>query len=88
MQIIKAMPAGQEKDDLRRAYTDSLRIIWAVCCALSGVALLISLLTRSYSIDVELSTSHGVVEGKSGGRTGGEGGNSSSTEELVAARAS
>lgn len=81
VQIIKAMPEGQDRDDLRQAYTDSLRIIWAVCCALSGVALLISLLTRSYSIDVELNTSHGVVEGR-----GGAG--ASSTEELVGDRAS
>lgn len=64
VQIIKAMPDGQDKHDLKQAFTDSLRIIWAVCCALSGVALLISLLTRSYSIDVELNTNHGVVERK------------------------
>lgn len=78
--IIKAMPEGQDRDDLRHAYTDSLRIIWAVCCALSGAALLISLLTQSYSIDVELNTSHGVVEGRGAG--------ASSTEELVGDRAS
>lgn len=80
VQIIKSMPEGQDRDDLRQAYTDSLRIIWAVCCALSGAALLISLLTRSYSIDVELNTSHGVVEGRGAG--------ASSTEELVGDRAS
>jgi hypothetical protein len=35
VQIIKAMPDGSDKNDLRQAYTDSLHIVLAVCCQLS-----------------------------------------------------
>ena len=61
VQIIKAMPDGVEKLHLREAYTDSLRIVWAVCCAISGVALLLSLLTKSYDLNSGLSTSQGLM---------------------------
>jgi hypothetical protein len=62
VQVIHAMPDGQEKEDLQQAYADSLRIVWAVCCGLSGASLIISLLTQSYSIDQDLTTDQGVIE--------------------------
>jgi MFS family permease len=51
VQVIKEMPAGAEKLMLQTAYTDSLRIVWAVCCAVCGVGLLLSLLTESYDLN-------------------------------------
>ncbi|PNP56958.1 hypothetical protein THARTR1_02800 [Trichoderma harzianum] len=60
--IIKSMPDGQNKHDLQLAFVDSLRIVWAVCCALAGFGLLLSLLNQSYSIDREPDSSQGIVE--------------------------
>lgn len=51
VQIIKVMPEGEQKLHLRVAYTDSLRIVWAVCCAISGVALVLSFFTESYDLN-------------------------------------
>lgn len=62
VQIIRAMPYTQDKLDIQQAYADSLRIVWAVCCGLSGATLLVSLLTRSYSIDQDQTTNQGVIE--------------------------
>ncbi|PSS12750.1 hypothetical protein M430DRAFT_107574 [Amorphotheca resinae ATCC 22711] len=62
--IIKAMPAGLAKTQLIQAYTDSLKIIWAVMCALSGVALAASLFTRGYTLQQELKTLQGFDDGK------------------------
>ena len=62
VQIIKAMPDGVDKQDLRQAYTDSLRIVWAVCCAISGLALLLSLLTKEYDLNRELEGDQGIRE--------------------------
>lgn len=60
VQIIKGMADGVNKSDLKDAYTDSLRIVWAVCCAISGVALLLSFLTESYDLDQTLETNQGL----------------------------
>ncbi|KAK3681226.1 MFS multidrug transporter [Podospora appendiculata] len=35
---LKDMPGGPQRDELLQAYADSLKIVWAVMCALSGVA--------------------------------------------------
>jgi MFS family permease len=60
VQVIKSMAEGADKVHLKDAYTDSLRIVWAVCCAISGVALLLSLLTESYDLDQALETKQGL----------------------------
>lgn len=65
VQIIKAMPDGADKQDLRQAYTDSLRIVWAVCCAISGAAFLLSLLTKEYDLNQALQGEQGIREKKS-----------------------
>ncbi|KAJ5698693.1 hypothetical protein N7462_000698 [Penicillium macrosclerotiorum] len=62
VQIIKGMADGANKTHLKEAYTDSLRIVWAVCCAISGVALLVSLLTQSYDLNQALETKQGLRE--------------------------
>jgi MFS family permease len=65
VQVLKAMPDGLEKTDLKVAYTDSLRIVWAICCAISGVALLLSLLTERYDLNRALATTQGLRTDKS-----------------------
>ncbi|KAI2785979.1 hypothetical protein POX_h09744 [Penicillium oxalicum] len=62
VQIIKAMADGADKSDLKDAYTDSLRIVWAVCCGVSLVALLLSLFTKSYNLDQVLDSSQTLQE--------------------------
>lgn len=68
VQVIKGMADGPVKVHLKDAYTDSLRIVWAVCCAISGVALLVSFLTESYDIDRALETTQG-LRGEDGPET-------------------
>jgi hypothetical protein len=60
VQIIKAMADDADKANLKEAYTDSLRTVWIVCCAVSGVALVISLLTEHYDLDRDLETNQGL----------------------------
>lgn len=60
VQVIKGMAESADKVHLKLAYTDSLRIVWAVCCAISGVALLFSLLTESYDLNQTLETDQGL----------------------------
>jgi MFS family permease len=57
--IIKAMQEGTEKTQLIKAYADSLKIIWIVMCALSGVALIASLVTKAYTLNQEHTTLQG-----------------------------
>lgn len=71
IEVIRDMPDGADRRDLKQAYADSLRIVWAVCCALAGVALLISILTRHHSLDQALVTDQGLVESKKGGSGSG-----------------
>lgn len=60
VQIIKAMPEGVEKVHLREAYTDSLRIVWAVCCGICGVGLLLGFFIKGYDLDAALTTNQGL----------------------------
>ncbi|KAJ5238343.1 hypothetical protein N7468_002962 [Penicillium chermesinum] len=46
VQVIQTMTDSGEKSDLKTAYTDSLRTVWAVNCVISGIALLLSLFHR------------------------------------------
>lgn len=64
IEILRGMPDNAEKRDLRQAYADSLRIVWAVCCALGGVAFLISLLTRHHDLVAAIETKHGIEDKK------------------------
>lgn len=56
VQIIKAMPSGEMKDQLRDSYTDALRYIWIVMTVFAALALFTSLFTKHYSLDMELES--------------------------------
>lgn len=54
--IVNHMPDGPAKTHLRIAYCDSLRIVWAFLCGVSGLALALSLLTKHYDLNQEHSS--------------------------------
>ncbi|KAL2374278.1 MFS multidrug transporter, variant [Blastomyces gilchristii SLH14081] len=64
VRVVLAMEDGPEKLHLKEAYTDSLRIVWAVCCALIGVAGLLSTLTESYSLTMVIDSDQTIREKK------------------------
>ncbi|EEP77863.1 conserved hypothetical protein [Uncinocarpus reesii 1704] len=66
VQVVRAMPAGPEKDHLKEAYTDSLRIVFAVCTAVIGIAGLLSLLTESYDLNKGIDPEQTIRESKTG----------------------
>ncbi|KAF2754290.1 MFS general substrate transporter [Pseudovirgaria hyperparasitica] len=59
VEIIRAMPDGAEKLELRGAYTDALKVIWLVMCVLGGVALILSAVSKQFSLDQEMATEQG-----------------------------
>ena len=54
--VIKAMSEGRVKGDLLQAYTDALKVVWGVMCALAGFAGLLSLGTKGLGLDRRLQT--------------------------------
>ncbi|OBT64516.1 hypothetical protein VE03_05289 [Pseudogymnoascus sp. 23342-1-I1] len=60
-QIIKAMPAGQDKTDLIQAFADSLKIVWALMCGLAGIGFLASLFIKDYPLDRFVPAAQAVV---------------------------
>ncbi|KAL4884842.1 major facilitator superfamily domain-containing protein [Aspergillus karnatakaensis] len=64
VEVIKHMADGAEKLALRTAYTDSLRIVYAVGCAVCGVAFALSLLTESYDLNRALESDQTLKKGK------------------------
>ncbi|KAL4922005.1 major facilitator superfamily domain-containing protein [Aspergillus aurantiobrunneus] len=56
VQVIVEMAAGEEKLALQTAYVDSLRIVYAVCCGVCGVAMLLSVFTQSYDLNRALES--------------------------------
>lgn len=61
VQIIKETPPGEDKLILRTTYTDSLRVIYIVMCALAGVAFLLSLFIKHYDLNRALETEQGFM---------------------------
>lgn len=59
VQIIKQMPEGLAKSQLKLAYVDAARYIWIFCCALAGVAFVASLWTKALPLDREHETKQG-----------------------------
>ena len=65
VQIIKQMSDSlPEKAQLTQSYADSLKVVWAVMAGLAGLALLLSLFTGAYSLDVDLQTEQGFQKDK------------------------
>jgi MFS family permease len=62
VQIIKSLPAGDIKDQLKESYTDALKYIWIVMTVFAGVALVASIFTKGYALDRALETEQGFVE--------------------------
>ncbi|EEA23397.1 hypothetical protein TMatcc_002261 [Talaromyces marneffei ATCC 18224] len=60
VQVINAMDDGPTKHDLRTAFTDSLRIIWVVCCVFSAVGFVFSLWTKEYDVNQALTSDQGL----------------------------
>ncbi|OKO99615.1 hypothetical protein PENSUB_8268 [Penicillium subrubescens] len=51
VELIRGMQDTQAKGDLQQAYADSLRMVWAFCCGISGLMFFTSLFTKPYSLD-------------------------------------
>jgi hypothetical protein len=51
VELIRGMQDTQAKGDLQQAYADSLRMVWAFCCGISGLIFFTSLFTKPYSLD-------------------------------------
>ena len=50
VETLRKIPESVAKEDLRTAYSDSLRNVRAVCCALAGCSALLSWLIRDYTL--------------------------------------
>ena len=59
---LKQMPDGDDKQVLQTAYTESLQAIYYTLCALAGLALLLSLFTKAYPLDIEFESRQGLVD--------------------------
>lgn len=59
VEIIKGMPAGVMKDQLRESYTDALKYIWIVATVLAGVSLIATLFIDEFGMDTEMETEMG-----------------------------
>lgn len=59
VEIIKAMPAGQMKDQIKESYTDALKYIWIVMLAFSAVAFIGSWFIKAYDMNAALESEHG-----------------------------
>ncbi|KAI1942618.1 hypothetical protein LOZ66_001023 [Ophidiomyces ophidiicola] len=64
VQIVRSMPAGPAKENLKTAYTDSLRIVYAVCTVIIGIAGLMSVMTRSYDLNKAIDSVQTIREKK------------------------
>ncbi|OBT61057.1 hypothetical protein VE03_09146 [Pseudogymnoascus sp. 23342-1-I1] len=74
IETIRSMPSGRDKDDLKDAYTDSLRIVWAVCCALAEATMFLSVMTKEYDLSPEaVQSDQGSIKGTNCGSEEKEG---------------
>ncbi|KAL6712086.1 hypothetical protein ACN47E_003129 [Coniothyrium glycines] len=62
VEIIKAMPAGEMKEQLRESYTDALKYIWIVMLVFAAVAFIGSWFIKAYDMN-------GALEGDMGFKT-------------------
>lgn len=62
MHIIKGLNGHpDEKAQLIQAFANSLKEVWLTSCGVSGLALILSLVIKDYSLDVVLKTQQGLV---------------------------
>ena len=59
VEIIKEMPTGAMKEQLKESYTDALRYIWIVMLVLSALAFAGSWFIKAYDMNGALDTQHG-----------------------------
>lgn len=59
VEIIKEMPTGAMKEQLKESYTDALRYIWIVMLVLSALAFVGSWFIKAYDMNGALDTQHG-----------------------------
>ncbi|KAI4907442.1 hypothetical protein J4E90_009471 [Alternaria incomplexa] len=62
VEIIKEMPEGEMREQLRESYTDALKYIWIVMLAFSAVALLGSWFIKAYDMNGAMDTERGFVD--------------------------
>ncbi|KAJ5085564.1 MFS general substrate transporter [Penicillium argentinense] len=56
IQMVGDISDPATRHQVQKVYVDSLRVVWAFCCALSGVAGLLSLATRHYDMSQQVVT--------------------------------
>ena len=59
VEIIRTMPAGDIKEQLKESYTDALKYIWIVMLVFSAIALIGSWFIKAYDMNGALETEHG-----------------------------
>jgi hypothetical protein len=59
VQVIKNFPEGPAKSQLIQSYADALKIVWVTMCAMSAVALILSLWTKGLDLNKPLETEQG-----------------------------
>lgn len=62
--VIKHMEHGAMRDQLKQAFSDSLKIIWLVMLVLALLAGIASIFTEKYSLDQEMKTKQAFKEQK------------------------
>ncbi|CEJ57424.1 hypothetical protein PMG11_06118 [Penicillium brasilianum] len=56
VEVLRGMHDTHVKEDLKQAYADSLKMVWAFCCGISVLMFFTSLFTKPYSLDRGLDT--------------------------------
>lgn len=59
-------PPSPELDAMRKAFTESLRVVYIAMAAIALVATVASFWTKHYDLDQRLETEQGLQEGKRG----------------------
>jgi hypothetical protein len=62
VQILKEMPAGVMKEQLRESYTDALKYIWIVATVFAAVSLFAVMWIDEFNMDTEMNDEMGFVD--------------------------
>jgi len=63
-EYIKTVSDWQQRTDFVQSFADSLKIVWIVPCVLCAAALVASLFTERFSLDMVLNTDQGFRHGR------------------------